>query len=168
MANNKSASSKKKIVIVVAGCIAAFVVLLILCLPFILGRFQLYSENVWAEKEIQSIDAKTDDHEWVAKEVRSLKWQGKWVSPNMVLMENDMWLTYANSCGKEDWKVGSVFIARASNGNWYKTEHHFCEKGCDTAMTEKPADSLKTFIEQYNLREFDGEPKVRFLEKWRK
>ena len=115
----------------------------------------------WKDRAIELIDQHSHDKIWTAaqqEEIRKLEAPDKigwWASPEMLLMENDEWITFANACWKSDWRVGDIFIGRGSDDQWYYSSYHFCN-GMIVAKSMPQPKSLEEFCTSYFLETFDG------------
>ena len=78
-----------------------------------------------------------------------------WLSPKMILLKNGEWLVYTNKCRKEDAKIHDIFIARASDGQWFHSTYHFCVNVIVLRVDPQPS-SISQFAQTYFCRTFDG------------
>ena len=130
-----------------------------------------YSQGDWKERAIAAIDHYSKDKAWSALEVEEIsKSQGPdkhgwWFSEEMVLMQNGEWITFANACGKSNWRVGDIFIGRGSDDQWYYTSYHFCIGMTVLNLDPQPA-SLEEFRTTYFLKSFDGKSDDCFQKTW--
>lgn len=79
----------------------------------------------------------------------------EWLTTDTIVCRDASWLAYRGQCHKEDPKIHDIFIAQASDGNWYYSDYHFCKEMCVLAMHGQPG-SLQLFKAKYFLARFDG------------
>jgi hypothetical protein len=79
----------------------------------------------------------------------------EWLTADTIVCGDASWLAYRAQCHKEDPKIHDIFIARASDGNWYYSDYHFCKEMVVLAMNGQP-ESLQQFKARYFLGRFDG------------
>jgi hypothetical protein len=79
----------------------------------------------------------------------------EWLTADTIVFRDASWLAYRGQCHKEDPKIHDIFIARASDGNWYFSDHHFCKEMMVLSMDGQPG-SLEQFKAKYFLGRFDG------------
>ena len=79
----------------------------------------------------------------------------EWLTADTIVCRDASWLAYRAQCHKEDPKIHDIFIARASDGNWYYSDYHFCKEMMVLAMDGQP-ESLQRFKARYFLGRFDG------------
>lgn len=79
----------------------------------------------------------------------------EWLTVDTIVCRDASWLAYRAQCHKEDPKIHDIFIARASDGNWYYSDYHFCKEMMVLAMDGQP-ESLQRFKARYFLGRFDG------------
>ena len=79
----------------------------------------------------------------------------EWLTPDTIVCANASWLAYRGLCHKQDAKIHDIFIAKASDGNWYYSDYHFCKQMLVLAMNGQP-ESLERFTKDYLLVRFDG------------
>ena len=79
----------------------------------------------------------------------------EWLTADTIVCRDASWLAYRGQCHKEDPKFHDIFIARASDGNWYYSDYHFCKEMMVLAMHGQP-ESLQQFKAKYFLARFDG------------
>lgn len=77
----------------------------------------------------------------------------EWKTADTIVCRDSSWLAYRAQCHKVDPKVHDIFIAKASDGNWYYSDYHFC---IDMMMLEEQPRSLEDFKYRYFLVNFDG------------
>ena len=125
----------------------------------------------WKDRAIELIDQHSHDKIWTAaqqEEIRKSEEPDKivwWASPEMLLMQNGEWISFANACGKSNWRVGDVFIGRGSDDQWYYSSYHFCTGMVVLHIDPQPA-SLEEFRATYFLKSFDGKSDDCFQKTW--
>ena len=149
----------------------------LLLLLLVVGGWYLFvwglksARNQWKERAIARIDRHSKEKAWSALEVEEISKSqepdkhGWWVSDEMVLMQNGEWITFANACGKSNWRVGDIFIGRGSDDQWYYTSYHFCN-GMSVAKFDLQPKSLEEFCTTYFLKSFDGKSDDCFQKTW--
>lgn len=78
-----------------------------------------------------------------------------WLGDDTIVCADGSWLMFRNRCRKEDERIHDLFVARASDGNWYYSDFHFCIGAMVVGMRGQP-DSLAAFKSEYFLESFDG------------
>ena len=79
----------------------------------------------------------------------------EWLTSDTIVCGDASWLAYRGQCHKQDPKVHDIFIAKASDGNWYYSDYHFCKEMFMLASNGQPG-SLEEFKKEYFLVQFDG------------
>ena len=113
---------------------------------------------------IADIAARVANPSWPTNEFARLKPRGtnepsddaSWLSDSIILTRKGEWLTYANSCQKQDGRIADIFLARGSDGHWHYSTYHFCVGMVVLRMEEQPED-LDTFAKTHFLQTFDGQ-----------
>jgi len=144
-----------------AGAAALAVLILVVALP----RYRDRVRNRWKADAISEINRLAADPKWVAAEIAGLTAQAPkddgsgegWISDDLILMANGDWMVYKNICSKSDWRIADIFVGRGSNDRWYYSTFHFCIGAIVLRFQGRPAD-LATFVKDYYLSEFTGQP----------
>lgn len=79
----------------------------------------------------------------------------EWLTADAIVCRDASWLAYRGQCHKQDPRIYDIFIARASDGNWYYSDYHFCKEMMLLESDGQP-ESLEQFVKAYNLVQFDG------------
>ncbi|HEY8748399.1 MAG TPA: hypothetical protein VIM11_10515 [Tepidisphaeraceae bacterium] len=132
-----------------------------LCLHWLLSSDRLRKN--WTAQTIPQIAALSDDRSWLAKQTSAVATQlnakpaeqGTWLTDQFTVMRDGQYIIFKNECVHRHQLLGDIFIAKASNGRWYYSSFHFCCEMVVPRMERQPAD-LETFIDEYFLKEFDG------------
>lgn len=122
-----------------------------------------YSEErrQWKNSAIAAItnDLKDPDHlkERLGDSSKTVgKWDDtEWLTPDTIACRDGAWLAYRSQTYKVDPKIYDIFVARASDGNWYYSDYHFCI-GAMVLMSHGQPVSLDRFRKDYCLTQFDG------------
>ncbi len=77
----------------------------------------------------------------------------EWLTADTIVCGDASWLAYRAQCHKEDPQIHDIFIARASDGNWYYSDYHFCKEMMVLAM-DGQRESLQQFKAKYFLSRF--------------
>jgi hypothetical protein len=124
---------KKKIIIIS---------LMILCLiPILLisGYFYFQYKKSQIQKDyilnaISEIDHWSKDSSWIKsqkalaeKQIEDKSDSAPWLTNHFFLMNNGDYLIYFQNCGKINFFVDDVFIAKGSDGSWYCSGFHYCK-----------------------------------------
>jgi hypothetical protein len=78
------------------------------------------------------------------------------MSDSLILFGDGSWMVHDNICVKSDWRVGDLFVARASSGLWYYSTYHFCIGACVLQAAGRPTD-FAAFLREYDVKEFTGQ-----------
>ena len=78
-----------------------------------------------------------------------------WLSDDTIINADGSWLIFRNLCHKEDDKIHDIFIAYASDKNWYYSDAHFCIGAMVVRMRGQSA-TLADFRRDFHLEHFDG------------
>jgi len=81
--------------------------------------------------------------------------KSEWMTSDTIVCKNGAWLAYRSQTHKVDPKVYDIFVARASDGNWYYSDYHFCI-GAMVLMSNGQPESLDQMKKHYFLVQFDG------------
>jgi hypothetical protein len=79
----------------------------------------------------------------------------EWTGEHVLLMTNDDYLVYASRHGFNNGFVDHLFLARGSDGRWYYSTYHFCNRMV-ALMSDDPPASITEFARTYSARAFDG------------
>ena len=89
----------------------------------------------------------------------------EWAGDRVLLMTNDEYLVYAFRHGFNSGFVDHLFLAHGSDGRWYYSTYHFCNRMAG-ARFEDPPGSIAEFASRYAAREFDGKSDVCLQHTW--
>ncbi len=78
-----------------------------------------------------------------------------WHTEGTIICADGSWLIFRNRCNKEDEKIHDIFIAYASDKNWYYSDDHFCIGALVVSMRGQ-SESLPDFRRDFHLEQFDG------------
>ena len=68
-------------------------------------------------------------------------------------------LVYASRHGFNNGVVDHLFLAHGSDGRWYYSTYHFCNRVAGV-ISDDPPGSIAEFLSRYAAREFDGKSDV--------
>lgn len=117
--------------------------------------------RLWKNRAVAAIAADLEDPDHLKKRFGQVPTPGgefdttvpEWKTADTIVCRDASWLAYRAQCHKVDPKVHDIFIAKASDGNWYYSDYHFC---VDMMMLEEQPRSLEDFKYRYFLVKFDG------------
>jgi len=78
-----------------------------------------------------------------------------WAHDHLILMTNKEYLIFAFRHGFNNGWVDHLFLAHGSDGKWYYSTYHFCNRMTATKSDDPPG-SIAEFADRYAVREFDG------------
>jgi len=116
----------------------------------------------WKERSLREISARLSGPGWTTNEITRLKAikigdldYENWLSTDLILLQNGEWLAFKNVCRKEAGHIHDLFLAKASDGQWYYSTYHFCKDMISLKMESQPKD-LASFTKYFCLQPFDG------------
>lgn len=119
--------------------------------------------RLWKNQAIVAITNDLKDPDYLTKRFGEIpkprsEWDTSetgWLTGDTIVCRDGTWLAYRSRCHKQDPKIHDIFIAKASDKNWYYSDFHFCVDAMVLAMYGQP-DSLEGFKKKYYLVRFDG------------
>ncbi len=78
-----------------------------------------------------------------------------WAHEHVLLMTNGEFLVHASRHGFNNGLVDHLFLAHGSDGRWYYSTYHFCNRMAGVSGDDPPG-SIAEFATKYAVREFDG------------
>ena len=78
-----------------------------------------------------------------------------WANDHVLLMTNGEYIIYAFRHGANNGFVDHLFLGHGSDGRWFYSTYHFCNKMA-AVLGDDPPGAIKEFEKRYSVREFDG------------
>lgn len=127
------------------------------------GMHHFSERRLWKDAAILAINHDLKDPDYLKKRFGEIPRplgdfdtsEPEWLTADTIVCRDASWLAYRGQCHKQDPKIHDIFIARASDGNWYYSDYHFCKEMYVLAMKGQP-ESLQQFKARYFLARFDG------------
>ncbi len=127
----------------------------------------------WKQKSLTEISARLSNADWATNEISRLKSvksddpddYENWLSKDLILLQSGEWLAFKNVCRKEEGKIHDLFLAKASDGQWYYSTYHFCKDMISLKMEFQPKD-LASFTNYFCLQPFDGKSDECLKQTW--
>lgn len=129
----------------------------------------------WKERSLRDISVQLSNADWATNEITKLKSvksddpdsYENWLSKDLILLQSGEWLAFKNVCRKEEGKIHDLFLAKASDGQWYYSTYHFCKNMISLKMEFQPKD-LTSFTNYFCLQLFDGKSDECLKQTWPK
>ncbi len=125
----------------------------------------------WMATTLPRLASQSLTNEDINREVETLKAgrgtgdRQEWAGRHVLLMANDEYLVYASRHGFNNGSVDHLFLARGSDGNWYYSTYHFCNRMVGV-ISDDPPGSIAEFARTYSARQFDGKSDVCLQSTW--
>src|SRR5262245_38421717 len=165
--SRQSGAVNRKLVIwfAIPVLIAAFIVG---CRSVVKHRHE-HARAIWKDDALARLAKTSMTNEEVLTEIDQIKHPTPsldfgWAHEHVLLMTNGEYLVYASRHGFNNVFVDHLFLAHGSDGRWYYSTYHFCNRmvGADA----DPPGSIAEFVSKYAVREFDGKSDVCLQHTW--
>lgn len=127
----------------------------------------------WKTTTLQRLAGLSLTDESISQDLETLKAsQGtkdgqQWAGERVLLMTNGEYLVYASRHGFNSGFADHLFLAHGSDGRWYYSTYHFCNRMV-AVMSDHPPSSIVEFSKTYSALEFDGKSDVCLQRTWPK
>ncbi len=159
--------------IFVVSCLALlFVTISIVCVVSFHASRREYTKQQIA-KSIADINAWLSDTNWIVDQSKKLvaidslaggsAWP--WFSEHFIRFKSGEWMVCCSGCSKHDPKAADFWVGKGSDGKWYFSSFHFCV-GMIVLMGDGSPDSLASFVNDYYVHEFGGNPEDALKKTW--
>jgi hypothetical protein len=88
-----------------------------------------------------------------------------WTNEHVLLMTNGEFLVFAFYHGFNNGFIDHLFLAHGSDGRWYYSTYHFCNRMA-AIIGDEPPGSIAEFARRYSVQEFDGKSDVCLQHTW--
>lgn len=124
-------------------------------------RYKLQRERAhWKTTALQQLAGMSLTSEPITTELEQIRHPTPnldfgWAHEHVVAMTNGEYLVYAFWHGANSGFVEHLFLAHGTDGKWYYSTYHFCNRMAAISADDPPG-SIGEFANRYWLREFDG------------
>jgi hypothetical protein len=128
------------------------------------------ARKAWKDQALVQIAKTSMTSEEVLTEIDQIKHPTPnlnfgWAHEHVLLMTNGEFLVYAFRHGFNSGFVDHLFLAHGSDGHWYYSTYHFCNRMAGVIGDDQPG-SIAEFASRYAVHEFDDRPDVCLLHTW--
>ncbi len=150
--------------------IPAFIVVLVVGYGAVMKLKFEHARKVWKDEALVQIAKTSLTDKEVLTEIDQMKHPTSelnfgWTHEHVLLMTNGEFLVYAFRHGFNSGFVDHLFLAHGSDGHWYYSTYHFCNRMA-AVVADEPPGSIAEFARRYSVREFDGKSDVCLQHTW--
>jgi hypothetical protein len=150
--------------------IPVFIVVLVVGYGAVMKHKFEHARKVWKDEALVQIAKTSLADKEVLTEIDQMKHPTSelnfgWTHEHVLLMTNGEFLVYAFRHGFNSGFVDHLFLAHGSDGHWYYSTYHFCNRMA-AVVADEPPGSIAEFARRYSVREFDGKSDVCLQHTW--
>lgn len=168
MATSRQFGAVNRKLVIWLGIPALIVVCVIGCRSVVKHRYE-HARKIWKDDALAQLAKTSITNQEVLTEIDQIKHPTPnldfgWTHEHVALMTNGEYLVYASRHGFNNGFVDHLFLAHGSDGRWYFSTYHFCNRMA--GAEPDPPGSIAEFVSKYAVREFDGKSDVCLQHTW--